>query len=65
MIFRFNRDTKAFVFFRNEINKLDRKSRVKKKNKDKISAFRDSSMRDSESSHDFVFESESQFESSF
>jgi hypothetical protein len=65
MIFRFNRDTKAFVFFRNEINKLDRKSRVKKKNKDKISAFHDSSMRDSRSSRDFVFEFESQSKSSF
>ncbi len=64
MILRFNRDTKIFVFFRNEIDKLDRKSRVKKKDKDKISALRDSSMRDSRSSRDFVSESESQSESS-
>jgi hypothetical protein len=61
---RFNRDTKASAFFRNEINKFVRKSRVKKRNKDKISAFRDSSMRDSRSSRDFVFEFESQSESS-
>jgi hypothetical protein len=64
MILRLNRDTKNFVFFRNEIDKLDRKSRVKKKNKDKISAFRDLSMRDSRSSRDFVSKSESQSESS-
>jgi hypothetical protein len=64
MIFRFNRDTKASAFFRNEIDKFVRKSRVKKKNKDKISALRDSSMRDSRSSRDSVFESESQSESS-
>jgi hypothetical protein len=62
---RLNRDTKAFAFFRNEIDKLVRKSSVKKRDKDKIFAFRDSSMRDSRSSRDFVFESESQFESSF
>jgi hypothetical protein len=61
---RFNRDTKASALFRNEIDKLVRKSRVKKKNKDKISAFRDSSMRDSRSFRDSVFEFESQFESS-
>jgi hypothetical protein len=61
---RFNRDAKTFVSFRNEIDKLVRKSRVKKKNKDKVSAFRDSSMRDSRSFRDFVFESESQSESS-
>ncbi len=60
-----NRDTKAFALSRNEIDKLVRKSRVKKKDKDKISAFRDSSMRDSRSSRDFVLESESQSESSF
>jgi hypothetical protein len=65
MTFRFNRDTKAFIFFRNEIDKFDRKSRIKKKNKNKISAFRDSSMRDFRSFHDFVLESESQSESSF
>jgi hypothetical protein len=65
MILQLNHDTKVFVFFRNEIDKLDRKSRVKKKDKDKISAFRDSSMRDSRSSRDFMFESESQSESSF
>jgi hypothetical protein len=62
---RFNRDAKASVFFRNEIDKFVRKSRVKKKDKDKISAFRDSSMRDSRSLRDFMFESESQSESSF
>jgi hypothetical protein len=61
---RLNRDAKASAFFRNEIDKFVRKSRVKKKNKDKTSAFRDSSMRDSQSSRDFVFESESQSESS-
>ncbi len=65
MILRLNRDTKASAFFRNEIDKLVRKSRVKKKDKNKISAFRDSSMRDSRSSRDFVFESEFQSESSF
>jgi ABC-type multidrug transport system fused ATPase/permease subunit len=65
MIFRFNRDTKASAFFRNEIDKFVRKSRVKKENKDKIFASRDSSMRDSRSFRDFVFESESQSESSF
>ncbi len=65
MTFRFNCDTKASVLFRNEIDKFVRKSRVKKKNKDKISALRDSSMRDSRSSRDFVFKSESQSESSF
>jgi hypothetical protein len=62
---RFNRDTKASASSRNEIDKFVRKSRVKKKDKDKISAFRDSSMRDSRSSRDLVFESESQSESSF
>jgi sensor histidine kinase YesM len=61
---RLNRDTKASAFFRNEIDKFVRKSRVKKKNKDKIFAFRDSSMRDSRSLRDFVSESESQFKSS-
>jgi sensor histidine kinase YesM len=64
MILRLNRDTKAFAFFRNEIDKFVRKSRVKKRDKDKIFAFRDSSMRDSRLFRDFVFESESQFESS-
>jgi K+-sensing histidine kinase KdpD len=64
IILRFNRNTKASASFRNEIDKLDRKFRVKKKDKDKISALRDSSMRDSRSSRDFVFESESQSESS-
>ncbi len=63
MTFRFNRDTKASAFLRNEIDKLVRKSRVKKKDKNKISAFRDSSMRDSRSSRDSVFEFESQRES--
>jgi hypothetical protein len=61
---RLNRDTKVSAFFRNEIDKFVRKSCVKKRNKDKILAFRDSSMRDSRSLRDFVFESESQFESS-
>jgi ABC-type antimicrobial peptide transport system permease subunit len=61
---RFNRDTKASAFFRNEIDKFVRKSRVKKRNKNKISALRDSSMRDSRSFRDSVFESESQSESS-
>ncbi len=61
---RFNRDAKASALFRNEIDKFVRKFRVKKKNKDKISAFRDSSMRDSRSFRDFVSESESQSESS-
>jgi hypothetical protein len=64
MILRFNRDTKASAFFRNEIDKFVRKSRVKKKDKDKISALLDSSMRDSRSLRDFVSESESQSESS-
>jgi hypothetical protein len=59
---RFNRDTKASVSFRDEIVKRDRKSRVKI-DKNKISASRDSSMRDSRSLRDFVFESESQSES--
>jgi hypothetical protein len=58
MIFRLNRDTKASALSRNEIDKFVRKSRVKKKDKDKISALRDSSMRDSRSSRDFVSESE-------
>jgi hypothetical protein len=58
---RFNRDTKVFTFFRNEIDKLDRKSRVKKINKDKISTFRDSSMHDSRSFRDFMLEFEFQF----
>jgi hypothetical protein len=57
-----NRDVKASALFRNEIDKFVRKSRVKKKNKDKISALRDSSMRDSRSSRDSVSESESQSE---
>jgi hypothetical protein len=64
MILRFNRDTKASAFSRNEIDKFVRKSRVKKKEKNKISAFRDSSMRDSRSFRDSVSESESQSESS-
>jgi hypothetical protein len=59
---RLNRDTKASAFFRNEIDKFVRKSRVKKRNKDKIAAFRDSLMRDSRSFRDFVFESKSQSE---
>jgi hypothetical protein len=59
---RLNHDAKASAFFRNEIDKFVRKSRVKKKDKDKISAFRDSSMRDSRSLRDSVSESESQFE---
>jgi hypothetical protein len=59
---RFNRDAKASAFSRNEIDKLVRKSRVKKKNKDKISALREQSMRDSRSFRDSVSKSESQFE---
>jgi hypothetical protein len=58
---RLNRDTKISVFFRDEIVKRDRKSRVKI-DKNKISASRDSSMHDFESFHDFVFEFESQSE---
>jgi hypothetical protein len=41
---RFNRDTKAFASFRNEIVKRDRKSRVQKMNKNKAFASRDLSM---------------------
>jgi hypothetical protein len=41
---RLNRDTKSFASFRDEIVKRDRKFRVKKIDKNKISAFRDSSM---------------------
>jgi hypothetical protein len=59
---RLNRDTKAFVFFRDEIVKRDRKSRFKI-DKNKTSAFRDSSMRNSRSLRDFV--SESEFQSDF
>ncbi len=59
---RFKRDTKAFAFSRNEIDKSNRKFRVKKTNKDKVFALRDSSMHDSRSSRDLVFESKSQFE---
>jgi hypothetical protein len=59
---RLNRDAKASVLSRNEIDKFVRKSRVKKRDKDKISASRDSSMRDSRSLRDSVSESESQFE---
>jgi hypothetical protein len=55
---RLNRDTKTFAFFRNEIDKLDRKSRVKKTNKDKIAALRNSSMRDCRSLRDSVSEFE-------
>jgi hypothetical protein len=58
-----NRDTKASAFPRNEVDKPDRKSRVKKTDKDKVSALRDSSMRDSKSFRDLVSESKSQFES--
>jgi hypothetical protein len=53
-----NRDTKASAFFRNEIVKRDRKSHVKKINKNKASALRDSSM--FTKLHAFV--SQSQFE---
>ncbi len=59
---RFNRDTKIFVFFRDEIIKRDRKLRVKI-DKNKIFTFRDSSMRDSRLFRDFVFEFKSQFKS--
>jgi uncharacterized membrane protein (DUF106 family) len=41
---RLNRDTKVFASSRDEIVKHDRKSRVKKIDKNKISALRDSSM---------------------
>jgi hypothetical protein len=58
---RLNRDTKAFASFRNEIVKLDRKLRVKKINKDKVFASRDSSM--SKKLRVLVLESESQSES--
>jgi ABC-type multidrug transport system fused ATPase/permease subunit len=44
---RFNRDTKAFVSSRDDVFKLDRKSRVKKTNKNKIAALRVSFVRDS------------------
>ncbi len=60
---RLNRDIKTFFLSRNEIDKLERKSRVKKIDKDKISEFRDLSMRDSRSFRNLVFESESQSES--
>jgi hypothetical protein len=65
---RFNHDTKAFVSFRDEIVKRDRKSRVKKIDKDKIFAFRDSSMFKklfafkSEFQHESNLQSESRFE---
>ncbi len=62
---QFNRYTKIFAFFRNEIDKFDRKSRVKKTNKNKVSAFRESSMRDSRSFRDFVFKFESQSDFQF
>jgi hypothetical protein len=65
MILKFNSTRKFLFFFRNEIDKLDRKSRVKKTNKDKISAFRNSSMRDSRLFRDFIFKSESQSEFQF
>jgi NADH:ubiquinone oxidoreductase subunit 3 (subunit A) len=58
---RLNRDTKVFVFFRNEIVKRNRKFRVQKINKDKIFASRDSSML--KKSRAFALECESQFES--
>jgi hypothetical protein len=61
---RLNRDAKASASSRNEIDKFVRKSRVKKKDKDKISALRDSSMRDPRSSRDSVSEPESQSEPS-
>jgi hypothetical protein len=56
---RLNRDTKASAFLRDEIVKRDRKFRVKKIDKNKISAFRNSSMFKKLS----AFESESQCES--
>jgi hypothetical protein len=58
---RLNRDTKASASSRNEIVKLDLKSRVKKIDKDKVLASRDSSM--SKKLRAFVSESESQSES--
>jgi hypothetical protein len=60
---RFNHDMKIFVFFRNEIVKRDRKSRVQKMNKDKVVAFWDSSML--KKFRAFAFEFERQFESKF
>ncbi len=62
---RFNRDTKVFVFSRNEIVKRDRKFRVKKINKDKIFAFRDSSMFKKSRAFVFKFESQSESKSQF
>jgi hypothetical protein len=64
---RFNRDTKASAFLRDEIVKRDRKSRVKKIDKSKIFAFRNSSMFKKFSALEFEFEreSKSQFESQF
>jgi hypothetical protein len=62
---RFNRDTKAFASSRNEIVKRDRKSRVQKMNKDKIFAFRDSSMlkKSRVLAFEFEFQSESKSQS--
>ncbi len=60
---RLNRDTKTFAFFRNEIVKRDRKSRVQKINKNKTFAFRDSWML--KKSRALAFESESQRQSKF
>jgi hypothetical protein len=61
---RLNRDTKISASFRDDVVKRDRKSRVKI-DKDKISASRDSSMRDSRSSRDFESQSESQSQFEF
>jgi hypothetical protein len=60
---RLNRDTKAFASFRDEIVKRDRKSRVKKIDKSKTSAFRDSSMFKKLSALEFEFERESNLQS--
>jgi hypothetical protein len=60
---RFNRDTKIFASFRNEIVKRDRKSRAQKMNKDKAFASRDSSML--KKFRALALEFERQFESKF
>jgi hypothetical protein len=63
---RLNRDTKASASLRDEIVKRDRKSRVKKIDKNKISAFRNSSMfKKLESKLESQRESKSQFDSQF
>jgi hypothetical protein len=63
MNLQLNHNTKVFAFFRNEIVKRDRKSRVKKINKDKVSVLRNSSM--FKKLRAFMCESESQSESKY